>query len=321
MAEEGNPLEAQLSAKEAAAAKFSEFAFGPEEEEAPVEEPVEEVEAEAADEEATDEVEEVKAEEESPDVVEVEYDGKLYEVPAELKDALLRQGDYTQKTQEVAAQRKQLDIQIQQAEHARKEYEFLDSIQEDIMKAQQLDATVNSYREYLRNNLDSLDNSDTMKIQLAIEDLQREREGLVGNLNQKQQEFQKAQQQSLEELLNKGTEVLKQRIPGWDDKAAKSLRDYAVSQGIPGELVDRVVDPSQIHMLWKAQQYDQLQANKPAAVKTVSKAPSIKEKSRNPMPDDVKRKLNLRKVLKSQNKSDRDKAKALGDSIADRFGF
>ena len=44
-----------------------------------------------------------------PEEVEVEYDGQTYSVPAALKDALLRQADYTRKTQEVAEGRKALD--------------------------------------------------------------------------------------------------------------------------------------------------------------------------------------------------------------------
>jgi hypothetical protein len=45
----------------------------------------------------------------TPELVEVTYDGKTYELPAELKDALLRQQDYTRKTQEVAEGRRALE--------------------------------------------------------------------------------------------------------------------------------------------------------------------------------------------------------------------
>ena len=39
----------------------------------------------------------------------VNYEGTEYEVPTALKDALLRQSDYTRKTQEVSEQRKALE--------------------------------------------------------------------------------------------------------------------------------------------------------------------------------------------------------------------
>ena len=44
-----------------------------------------------------------------PDEVEVDYNGKSYCLPPELKDALLRQADYTRKTQELAEGRRALE--------------------------------------------------------------------------------------------------------------------------------------------------------------------------------------------------------------------
>ena len=47
----------------------------------------------------------------TPQEVEVEYEGKTYCLPPELKDALLRQADYTRKTQDVAKARKALEAE------------------------------------------------------------------------------------------------------------------------------------------------------------------------------------------------------------------
>ena len=44
---------------------------------------------------------------------EVDFEGKKYLVAKELKDALLRQSDYTRKTQEVAETRKQIEAERQ----------------------------------------------------------------------------------------------------------------------------------------------------------------------------------------------------------------
>lgn len=48
------------------------------------------------------------------DTDEVDYEGQKYRVPKALKDAVLRYADYTQKTQEVAASRRELDQQREQ---------------------------------------------------------------------------------------------------------------------------------------------------------------------------------------------------------------
>jgi hypothetical protein len=48
---------------------------------------------------------------EMPDEVEVTYNGKTYSLPPELRDALLRQADYTRKTQDLAGQRRAFEAE------------------------------------------------------------------------------------------------------------------------------------------------------------------------------------------------------------------
>jgi len=142
----------------------------------------------------------------------------------------------------------------------------------------------------------------------------------VNSITGKQAEHQQAQQQSHEELLKKGTEVLTQKIPNWGKESQEKLKDYAVSLGFSEAQVNSLVDPIQVETLWKASQYDALQEGKTAAVKKVQTAPTIKPKSRNPMPKEVGDKLNLRKKMKS-NQTNKAKANALGDHLANKFGF
>ena len=62
-----------------------------------------------------------EAEESEPETTETEIDGVKYTIPAALKDSFLMQGDYTRKTQELAAERKALDeakVRVQQAGEA-----------------------------------------------------------------------------------------------------------------------------------------------------------------------------------------------------------
>ena len=309
-----------VNAEDAAAEAAADFIFGKEPEYEPNPEPVEEG-AEAEVEEETEEVE--AAEEEEVEVetefVEVEYDGKLYEVPNELKDALMMQSDYTKKTQEVAQQRTEMETQLGAVQNKFKEFEFAESIQEDVMKAQQLEATANQYHEYLRNNIENLSSTDIEKLRLAIEDSRRERDEIVQSVQTKQVEFQQAQEQSFAELLNKGTEVLKSKIPGWGEENQKQVRDYALSTGFTEAEINNVVDPRQVEVLWKASQYDSLQAGKASAVKKVQEAPkTIKPRTRDAQGKFTSKKAKLQKALKS-NASDSDKANLIGESIADRF--
>ena len=253
--------------------------------------------------------------------VEVEVDGKLYEVPTELKDHFLRQEDYTKKTQEVAAQRKEVEVNLAQVQQRIQEFEFAESIRDDVMKVQQLEQTAEQYHQYLRDNIEQLSSTDIEKIRFTIEDTRRQRDELANSVQGKHAEFQQAQEQSYKELLNKGTEALRQKIPGWGEEQQKQVREYALSNGFTEAEIANVVDPRQVEILYKAAQYDSLKKGAAPAVKKVSQAPSIKPKARNPMPDDVKKKLNLRKQLKSTKLTNRDKAGLIGEDIASKFGM
>ncbi|HEY2009519.1 MAG TPA: hypothetical protein VGH23_11050 [Rhizomicrobium sp.] len=53
----------------------------------------------------------------TPEEVEVQYNGKSYSLPPELRDALLRQADYTRKTQELAGQRRAFEAEREGHRH------------------------------------------------------------------------------------------------------------------------------------------------------------------------------------------------------------
>ncbi len=299
--------------------------------EAPQEEVVEEVtdtpvegvsEApdEAVEEQGEAEVEvEASDEPEGPEYVEIEIDGEVLEVDAKYKDYFLRQEDYTTKTQEIAEQRKTVEVQRGEMELRASQFEFAESIRPDVLKAQQLEASAQQYHQYLRDNIDTLSSVDIEKLRLAIEDSNRERDALVQSVQQKQSEFQQASEQSKEELRNKGTEILRQKIPGWGETQQKQVRDYALSSGFTEAEISTVLDPRQVETLWKAAQYDALKAGAAPAVKKVQQAPTIKTKARKSMPKETQDKLNLRKKLKS-NISARDKRAIAAEDIGKRWG-
>jgi len=292
--------------------------FGPEEPEVEEEyepKPVPVVEGDESDDEElkaedTDEVEE------APELVEFEWEGQLLEAPPAIKEALMRQQDYTQKTQELSAQRKAADITASEIAQQRASIEFTQSMLPDLVKAQNLEQTAEQYQQLLRDNIDQLSATDIEKIRMERLKIHAERDGLVQSLTQRQQEHQQAQEQARVELLNKGTEVLRSKLPDWGEAAQKSVHDYALNSGYTEAEISQVVDPRHVEVLWKASRYDALQQGKTAAVKAVQNAPTIKPKSRNPMPKETQDKLNLRKKLKNQNLKASDKADLIANDIA-----
>jgi hypothetical protein len=315
MAEEES-VEPEQSAEEALEDSFNSLA-GYQPDPKPVEEGAEETED--AEEQGVQEAAEADTEEESDqDLVEVTFNGELIEAPRYIADALLRQEDYTKKTQEVANQRREVEAVQAQAEITRRDFEFAAQIQPEILKAEQIQAQIDQTQTYLRENLESLSATDIERIRLAIDDARQQKDEIAQSLQNRQTEFQQAREQSLQELLNQGTEVLRQAIPDWGDTHQEQVRQFALDSGFTEQEISTVVDPRQALVLYKAAQYDALQAGKPAAVKKVQGAP-IKPKSRNPMPKEVGDKLNLRKKLKSNNVSASDKAKLIGEDIASRM--
>lgn len=321
MAEEG------VSAKEAAAQVATDFMFGKEEpqeevQEAPVEsedvqdEPQEELAAE-------EEVQEDIPQEETAEVVEIEVDGELLEVPAKYKDYFMRQADYTQKTQQLSEQRKETEILQSQVRAKAEEFEFAQSVWDDVIKVQNLQTQAEQYTQYLRDNIDSLSSTDIEKMRLAIQDAKDESQTIATQVQQKQQEFQQSQQQAFQELLNKGTEVLRSRIPGWGEDHQKQVRDYALQTGFSEEEINSVVDPRQVEMLWKAKQYDELKKGTAQAVKKVQSAPTIKKvPPRDPQTGQFTNKKNqVKKALKDTKQSPKRAARSLEEYIGGRFNI
>lgn len=285
----------------------------PEADEAP--EAIEELEPAVEGEEAKPE-EKAEPEEEAPEVVEIEIDGELLEIPAKYKDHFMRTKDYTEKTQAVAAQRKEVEVQIGLIEQTRQSFEFAESIRDDVAKAEALEAQAVQIHDHLRTNVDNLSSQEITKLQLAITDARSERDEIGRVVQNKTGEFQQAREQAHRELLNKGTEVLRQRIPGWGEKQQKQVREYALNSGFTEAEIAQVVDPRHVEALYKASQYDALKSGVAPAVKLVQS--TLKPKARDKMDQAAKDRLALNKIKKS-SLSESKKADAIMESIEDRF--
>ena len=291
-------------------------------------EPQEEEVAEAPEVEETDEAEEEaeeKPEEKAEDIggdpiVEVEWEGQLIEAPKSVAEALMRQSDYTQKTQEVSAQRKEFEILTSDAKQRMDQFNFAEQVRPDIMRAEQLETQAQQYYDYMRENVGTIATTDIDKVRFEREALLQERQQIIESLQTKTTEFQQAQEQSHTDLLNKGTEILRQKIPGWGEVQQKQVRDYAVASGFTDAEMGSIVDPRQVETLWKAAQYDALKAGQAPAIQKVQSAPTIKTKARNAMPQETRKKLDLGKKLKSNKLSAREKRDLVAEDLGERWG-
>ena len=246
-------------------------AYGEAEPEEPeTDEPESKDEPEAEEEETEDKPEEQTEEDDSE---EVEFEGKQYKLPKELKDALLRQADYTRKTQDVASKRRELEEREQ----------FL-QVQEQIRgvaldKIAEVRALQQQMAEYEKLDWARLaEENPTQYLQLDRQQrsLAAKAQALQGEVQQLSQAEMAKVQEYRAQVLAKGMEELKRDLPGFGPELVTELRKTGERFGFSEQELASVVDPRMVKILHAAHQWQKLQASKPGTTKRVQEAKPLK---------------------------------------------
>lgn len=217
--------------------------------------------------ESDSESQETEAPAEEDDSEEVDYEGEKYKLPKKLKDALLRQQDYTQKTQAVAEQRRALEAQAQQVQqHAQLSQQYV----AEYAEALALDKELAQYKTINWNRLMDADPVQAMKLDRQMRDIQARRDEVVSSVTQKQQAQAIEAQRIAQQRLNEGRAVLEREIKGWTPDTAKALASFGMEQGFTEQELAQVNDPRTVKLLHKAWQYDQLMKAKTAKPEPVT---------------------------------------------------
>lgn len=179
-----------------------------------------------------------------PETVEVERDGKLYRIPVELKDDFLRQGDYTRKTQELAATRKELEAareRVQQAGEAEvnararavaidaalKQY---DGVDWDQLQAQDANVAFQHWRKYQQLQTAKVEADTEYQSAVEARTLETHREA--------------------EKRIEQGLAELQRDIPDWGPQKAEQLMSFGEKQfGFSREYMESVTDPNLVKVM------------------------------------------------------------------------
>ncbi len=233
---------------------------------------VESAQADNADEQ--DETEQAPQTEEASETFEV--DGVEYQLPKELKakvsewkDGYTRREDYTRKTQEVSELNRQAAAA---AERHMREQAFEKSIGTEREELAQLKGQLSQFK-----NVDwsSLETDQVLRLKLQADALREKATDLEKTIESKRGEFNEWADTKKREVIQSGQKYLQQAIPGWGDKAQKEVIEAARAVGYSEAELSEVLDARQIHIAWKAAQYDKLQAGKATAIATAQKAPPV----------------------------------------------
>jgi hypothetical protein len=256
---------------------------------------------------------EAQAKAEAEALADIEFNGKQYKLPAELKDAFMAQSDYTRKTQEVAEQRKLIDIQAQTIQ---KQAELQKVIMPDITALGNLDLEIARY-----DKLDwaSLDTDTLIRAKHGRDTLIEQKQKIIGTIREKGQKFEQEMAEQRRLAVEKGKEYLKRSVPSWSQSAEKEAISWATQKGYSDQFVQASVDPIQVEAWYKAAQWDKLQSQKGAVTQKANAAPPIGKPGASQAQNTKAQKDRLYRTALSQAKSSADKAKIIDARIAEKF--
>lgn len=201
------------------------------------------------------------------DLMDVEIDGKTFRVP---KDAAFRQADYTQKTQALAEQRKEVEAAIERLNGAS------EAETKALANVAYIEAQIAQYNDIDWQQWDQVDPVAANKARWELTELNRVKDGAIGNYQQARTQAQLLAQQETAKRLEQGQRVLAERIPGWgQDKAAAILDFGQKTYGFSREQLQSIDDPLAILVLHDAMEFRKV-ANKAATAKKIEKQQAIK---------------------------------------------
>jgi hypothetical protein len=226
--------------------------------------------------------EEVEAEEEKPAVsqkfrVKVKNDtGEDEERDLSLEElaaGYMQSADYTRKTQALAAEAKQREEQVFQAvQHTTQQ------AQQQLAALQNLVLTA-AAPELQNVNWQQLAMEDPARyVQLQAKSQQLSQVlGAIQEQNQQlEQQRQATEQQQREQAIKHSLDYLSREIPGFNlEKERQSLFETGRKYGFKDAELSNVIDGRMLHVLRDAQQWRQLQTQKPKAMQKVAEAPKV----------------------------------------------
>jgi len=207
-----------------------------------------------------EEVEEIETNEdetevaEEPEFVEIEYNGEKYSVPPELKDAVMRQSDYTTKTQEVSEQRRALEAQQQQFE------QVVQAQQRNLQGHAQLAALQSQLEQYSNVNWSQFSEEDPASAQQAFfqyQQLKDASQNLSQQIQQQEQVALQEQRNYYAKRLEQGKAELARDIPDWSPAKAAAIAEHGRTYGFEDSELQTISDPRMVKALHDAMMYRQ----------------------------------------------------------------
>jgi len=201
--------------------------------------------------------------------------GETYEAPLkELKDGYLRQADYTQKTQQHAAQVDKAQAAVYES------YQQAQALGTELGRLQTIQGQINQYQAL---DWDSIRTNDpqhynTLANQFLI--LREQGKDLMQTVHNKQAQFESYKTREASEATNAAADRLRKSIPNFGDKHLASMNSHMLSKGLAEADLPQIVQrlgkqfaPAIMEAIHEAAQWQALKASKPEIENRVKAIP------------------------------------------------
>ena len=205
---------------------------------------------------------------------EIEIGGRKLAMPksiaAEIKAGTMRNADYTQKTQAVAAERREVEAERARVrEEAQQQQQFI----KEVARVHALDDALEQFKQVDWDALSDQDPVQAQKLSFQFQKLQQQRNEAAQAVTQKQTEHALAEERAFATQLQEADAYVQREIPGWTKERGQIINDFAQANGVKldqafAKLI--IQQPALIRLLDQAEKFHQLekkQAAKPPAPK------------------------------------------------------
>ncbi|MCZ7480553.1 hypothetical protein [Rhizobium rhizogenes] len=204
-----------------------------------------------------------------PEHVEIEFDGKTYNVPAELKDKFMMQADYTKKTQETAVIKKE-------QEQLREEAAAIFQSSKDFIEANavmmNLDSQLQQYQSIDWQQLEQADPVAAMSHWRQFQQLQGQRQQVAQYLQNAEGERSAKAEQEIANRLRQTAEFAQREITGWNQQVDEEVTKFATDFGFTAEQLRASMTPQIYKVLHRAMLGEKLLQQQKTAPKPAAQA-------------------------------------------------
>lgn len=201
--------------------------------------------------------------------------GESFEAPIkELKDGYLRQSDYTQKTQALAQEREKAQARLFE------QFQMVEALGPDLGAHK---ALMDQIQQYQQLDWAQLKAEDPERHQAHVTQfllLREQAKELGQSIQNRQAQFNQAQQQEAIAATQAASEHLKKAIPGFGDKHLAEMNSHMLSKGLKQDDLPLIVQklgkalaPQVLEAIHEAAQWKALQAKKPEVENRVKAVP------------------------------------------------